>query len=139
MNETAAGDRTRRLKTQAVSAIVGLSLVLGIVQGELAGRLADPFLLSLLGNVALLALGFVWLHADGIEHSVRRSAGMNVGIALFALVFVPLYFMRTRAEGQRLAPVLGFLGLVVASVAASMLGVALVDLVAGGTVDPAGA
>ncbi|HRY00114.1 MAG: hypothetical protein H7A20_11965 [Rhodanobacteraceae bacterium] len=112
-----------RGKSQAIAAILGLSLINGMLVTKFGGGLeggSSPT--DLLTALALFAVGFWWLHLDGREFGYRRSPLFNVGIVLLALFFVPLYFMQTRPPGKRLPPVLGFFGLILASSVAAAVG-----------------
>ena len=63
--------------------------------------------------IVALAFVFAWLHYDAPQWSYRRSPLLNVGIVAIALVFVPVYLIRSRPPGRRLRAILGFLGLFV--------------------------
>jgi hypothetical protein len=129
-----ATEAIQRNKTSALVALLGCSFAIGIV---LAGT--DPyihsrnqqFLVQLFGNALLLGIGFWWLRLDSIEHGVRRSPLLNVGIVLAALIFVPYYFFGTRPHGQRARPVLGFFALIAASVLCSVAGMVALAIVMG--------
>ena len=56
---------------------------------------------------------FAWLHYDEKEHAYRRSPLLNIGIVLVALVFVPVYLVRSRPSGRRFRAVLGFVAVLV--------------------------
>jgi hypothetical protein len=66
-----------------------------------------------------------------MEHAVRRSPLLDVGIVLAALVFVPYYFFRTRPQGGRARPILAFLALIAASALCNAAGVIAMTLAAG--------
>jgi len=122
--ETAkAPDPIRRRKTAALSAMLGLSLLLGIAHvASLINRNPALETLVLMFQLAPMFAGFVWVHADSIEHAYQRSLALNIGIILLALVFIPVYFFRTRPEGKRAPPILGFFSVILACMAASMIG-----------------
>ena len=77
----------------------------------------------------LMVLGlfcvFAWLGADQTEHGHRRSPWMNIGIVLLALVFVPVYLLRSRPKGRRLRALGGFLAVAVAWIGSYVAGGAL--------------
>ena len=123
-----------RGKAQAIAAILGLSLINGMLVTRFGGGLeAGNSPTDLLTALALFAVGFWWLHLDGREIGYRRSALFNIGIVLLALIFVPLYFVQSRPQGQRWQPVLGFFGLILASSVAAAVGA----IMAGGSAGPA--
>ena len=74
----------------------------------------------------LMALGllwlFFWLAADQRQLGYRRSPWMNVGIVLLAVVFVPVYLVRSRPAGRKLLAFGGFLLALLGWVLASVLG-----------------
>ena len=117
----------RQRKQQLIAAMLGVSLVTGMLaarfaQGQ-AGQIG-PF--DLFGALTLFALGFWWLHLDGRETGTVRTPLFNVGIVLLAIVFVPLYFVNARPAGHRALPILLFFGLVIASSVVSAVGALLV-------------
>jgi len=102
-----------RGKARAIAAILGLSLLNGLVSAHFGfDPAAGPSVVDLASLFAVLGAGFYWLHLDGLQTGFRRSPAFNVGIVLIGIVFVPLYFIRSRPAGQRLLPVLGYFGLV---------------------------
>ncbi|MCB1561860.1 MAG: hypothetical protein KDI75_12340 [Xanthomonadales bacterium] len=122
-----------RGKSQAIAAILGLSLINGMLVTKFSGGLeggSSP--IDLLTALALFAVGFWWLHLDGRESGYRRSPLFNIGIVLLALIFVPLYFVQARPAGKRWQPVLGFFGLILASSIAAAIGA----MMAGGGAGP---
>ncbi|GAA0714443.1 hypothetical protein [Dokdonella soli] len=130
---------TRRQKQTTLIALVGASVVLGIVDAALAlpltdspGRLAFTFG----GNLALLILGFRWLQLDAAELDIRRPTWLNVGIVLLAAVFVPYYLYKTRPANHRLPAIAGFFGLVFACMFASAMGALLMSSMSGTPATP---
>jgi hypothetical protein len=130
---------TRRRKQAALIALVGAAFVLGIVDAALGlpstdspGRLA----FTLVGNIALLLIGFRWLQIDAIELDIRRPGWLNAGIILLAAVFVPYYLYKTRPAGHRLPAIAGFFGLVFACMIGSAIGALLMQSMAGAPTVP---
>jgi hypothetical protein len=124
----------QRRKQSAIISMLGMSLVLGIISAALYPHEQTPeqeFRFQLIGNFALLAVGFYWLHYDSLEHQFQRSALFNIGIVAIALIFVPYYFFRTRDKGRRAIPIMGFFGLIVASSALTLTGMTLMSSFAG--------
>jgi outer membrane lipoprotein SlyB len=130
---------TRRHKRAALTAMIGASLVLGILDtalglplGESPGRLA----FTVAGNLALLLIGFRWLQVDALELDIRRPAWLNVGIVLLAVAFVPYYLYKTRPPRHRLPAIGGFFGLVLACMLGSAAGALLMNAMSGGPATP---
>lgn len=130
----------QRQKTAAITAMLGVSLVTGIVVSALAPDAAEtgmPLGIQVTANIVLLVLGFRWLYADSAQLDIRRPAWLNVGIVLLAAVFVPYYFYKTRPEGRRLSPILGFFGLVFGCAIASTIGILLMGSIQPASMPPA--
>ena len=126
MNE--APEHWQRQKTTAITAMLGVSLVTGIAITALAPNATEtglPLGIQLAANVMLFVLGFRWLQADSAQLDIRRPVWLNVSIVLLAAVFVPYYLFKTRPDGRRLAPILGFYGLIVGCVIATTIGILL--------------
>ncbi|MEO6075940.1 MAG: hypothetical protein ABIP56_03965 [Dokdonella sp.] len=131
------GNQNER-KRFALIAMVGVAFVLGVVDTWLFGPpgplQGGRLLAALVGNAALLLIGFHWLHLDAEQLVIRRPAWLNIGIILVAVAFVPYYLFKTRPEGKRGIAIAGFFGVVVAVSLAMSFGSALVSIVSG---DPA--
>ncbi len=118
----------RSRKQSALIALIGGSAVLGILDIALGlPSAADGTRIgvTLLGNIALLLIGFRWLDLDARELDIRRPTWLNVCIVLLAAVFVPYYLYKTRPEGKRLGAIGGFFLLVVGCMFATGLGASL--------------
>jgi len=112
----------RRGKNRMVAAIIGLSLVYGVLIGSLVPSGTEPPGWMVLGiAIGVYLCGFAWLRLDERETGYRRSPALNVAILLLALIGVPAYFVLARPPGQRLRPVLGFGALVITSSLASAM------------------
>ena len=129
------GGKLRERKRAALIAMVGVAFVLGVVDTWLFGPpgplQGGRLLAAVVGNAALLLIGFHWLHLDAEQLVIRRPAWLNIGIILVAVAFVPYYFFKTRADGKRGIAIAGFFGMVVAISLAMSFGSALVDVTAG--------
>jgi hypothetical protein len=135
----AAPDWQRR-KQAAITAMLGVSLVTGIVITAFVpvGAATEmPLGIQLVANVVLFVLGFRWLQADSAQLDIRRPIWLNVGIVLLAAVFVPYYLYKTRPAGARFVPILSFFGLILACASASVIGSALMGLFQTAAVPPA--
>lgn len=136
-------EQARKQKSAAIAAMLGVSLVTGIIIAALAPApvtsdtgmtLSAP---QIIANVVLILLGFRWLQVDSAQLDIRRPLWLNIGIVLLAAVFIPYYFYKTRPAGARLTPILGFFGLVIACAVASAIGTTLMILMqSGGTPAP---
>ncbi len=133
-------DLGRRQKQAALAAMLGVSLVTGILVAALApesGAADVPMWVQLLANLALLLLGFRWLQIDSAQLDIRRPLWLNIGIILLAAIFVPYYFYKTRPPGARLVPIVSFFGLVMACAMASAIGTVLMSSLQPGSAPPA--
>jgi peptidoglycan/LPS O-acetylase OafA/YrhL len=124
----------QRQKQAALVALLGASVVLGIVEVALGLPMQnspDRLLFTFVGNLALLVLGFRWLQLDARELDIRRPLWLNVGIVLLAAVFVPYYLFKTRPPERRLVAIAAFFGVVVACMLASAFGAMLMGALSG--------
>lgn len=132
----------QRQKQAALVALLGASVVLGIVEVALGLPMQnspDRLLFTFVGNLALLVLGFRWLQLDARELDIRRPLWLNIGIVLLAAVFVPYYLFKTRPPERRLVAIAAFFGVVVACMLASAFGAMLMSALSGTPVPaPAG-
>jgi hypothetical protein len=130
-------DPAQRSKNATIIAMLGVALAAGIVITSLAPdpqAVEVPIGIQFGVNLALLLLGFRWLHIDSRQLDIRRPLWLNIGIVLLAAVFVPYYLYKTRPEGARLSAILMFFGLVMAIAFASGIGAALAAMLQpGGT------
>ena len=118
----------RQRKQATLIALVGASFALGIVDASLGLPSAQDgtrLLVTLLGNVALLVLGFRWLSLDARELDIRRPTWLDVCIVLFAAIFVPYYLYKTRPQPRRLPAIAAFFALVIGCMLATGIGASL--------------
>lgn len=115
-----------RRKSAALVALFGISLVYGIAAAQIrllpaaSARLGDVFWGA--SVLVMFIAGFAWLHYDGFERNYVRTPLLNAGIVLLAIVFVPVYFWKSRPPGRRALPIFAFFGVVVGSMFLSMTG-----------------
>jgi peptidoglycan/LPS O-acetylase OafA/YrhL len=124
----------QRQKQAALVALLGASVVLGIVEVALGLPMQNSperLLFTFVGNLALLVLGFRWLQLDARELDIRRPLWLNVGIILLAAVFVPYYLFKTRPPERRLVAIAAFFGVVLACMLASALGALMMGALSG--------
>ena len=58
--------------------------------------------------VVVSALIFGWVHIDARERQFKKSKWLNIGVLGLSLVFVPVYLVRSRPAGHKLAALAGF-------------------------------
>ena len=130
-------EQARRQKSATITAMLGVSLVAGIMVAAFApapsGSGMSLSLPQLVANVVLFVLGFRWLRVDSAQLDIRRPIWLNIGIILLAAIFVPYYFYKTRPAGARVTPILSFFGLVIACAMASAIGTTLMALLQPGS------
>ncbi|WP_300614767.1 hypothetical protein [Dokdonella sp.] len=132
MNTPAPDLRARKQST--LIALVSASVALGIVDIALDLPSAQEGVrlgVTLLGNVALLLIGFHWLRLDALELDIRRPMWLNVCIVALAAVFVPYYLYKTRPPERRLASIGRFFLLILACMFATALGASLMMQISG--------
>ncbi len=126
---------TQKRKRTALIAMVGVAFLLGAVDTWLFGPPGPleggRLMAAVVGNAALLLIGFHWLHLDALQLDIRRPAWLNIGIVLVAVGFVPYYFYKTRPAGRRGIAIAGFFAMVVAVSLAMSFGAALLAIVSG--------
>ena len=103
----------RRPKPLALITLAVVSFVAPLVERWASGRV-EPFSNYGLAEMALsLVILFWWYHVDKAEHAYRAGKLMNAGVLLFAVIALPVYFIRSRGwrRGTRaIAIALIFLG-----------------------------
>lgn len=130
-------EQARRQKNAAITAMLGVSLVAGIIVAAFAPPPSEAGMTisvpQVIANVALFVLGFRWLHVDSAQLDIRRPIWLNVAIILLAAVFVPYYFYKTRPAGARMMPILSFFGLVIGCAMISAIGTTLMTMLQPGS------
>jgi len=123
-----SGPDLSQRKQATLVALGGASFVLGIVDVLFALPPASEgqrLLVMMLGNIALLVIGFRWLALDARELEIRRPTWLDVAIVLLAAIFVPYYLYKTRPQPRRLSAILAFFGLVFGCMVLTALGAAV--------------
>ena len=118
-------DPAAQRKAATLVTMLGVALVFGVLNVALHPDAMQANAITgtqVVANVVLLLLGFRWLQIDSAQLDIRRPWWLNVGVVLLAIVFVPYYFYKTRPEGRRLRPILGFFGVVLAVGVVSAIG-----------------
>lgn len=148
MNEPVV-DPIQRRKQQIIATVFGFNLVFGVVVFLSFPGLVDPATseaalealrqsgYTLVYQVVGLLLCFLWLGLDSHQLDIRRPWWLNVGIVLFALVFVPYYLYKTRPEARRLPAILAFFGIAIGGAFAMTMGAAIATVMTGGAASSA--
>ena len=110
-------------KIFALAGLLLTALVGGVFDVVFASAAENAKLWAQFGPM-LAALGFIfmWLHYDGLQVGYRRSALLNVGIVALALVFIPVYFYRSRPVGARWPMFFRFVGVFILWIVFSAIG-----------------
>jgi hypothetical protein len=97
----------------ALGGVLLTSVLAGLADALLANAVGFLKLVADFGPMVLgLAFLFAWMHFDERRHTYRRSPLLNIGIVALAILFVPVYLIRSRPPGRRLLSVLAFFGVV---------------------------
>ena len=128
------GDAFRDRKRAALIALIASGLVFGALDVWLFGDVVpggmpagNRLAFTVIGTVVQLFIGFAWLRLDAIQLDIRRPGWLNVGIIMAAVFFVPYYLFKTRPAGRRSIAMIGFLGVVIALMAATSIGASVVS------------
>jgi hypothetical protein len=121
----------RALKTdRALLALLGFFLLEGAASAYMDLRsIAEP---GWHVGVTLLIptfLVFVWYWKDSTSRSFRRGPLLNAAMVAFSVITVPFYLYRSRARGERAVAFRRFLGFVVLSGVASVIGATIMHVV----------
>jgi hypothetical protein len=111
-----SGTDRMRPKIMILVAILALSALVGFA--SIVIKYSAPgyrLQLQVVAMIVQLGLVFVWLRNDDLETGYRRSPLLNIGIVGLTVVFLPIYFFKSRPRGARLASVLASLGAMLAS------------------------
>ena len=102
-------------KTAIVLALMGVAFMEGVLGAWTEGARGTTRTLLFWSQILIdTALIFAWVHADSIERHYVRSPLLNIGVIGLAVVFVPVYLVKSRPRGAR-AKALG--GLLLAGLA----------------------
>ncbi len=124
----------RQQKQNTLIALGGASLLIGIIDIALGLPSAQDgarLLVTLLGNLVLLVIGFRWLSLDSRQLDIRRPTWLDVCIILFAAIFVPYYLYKTRPAERRLPAIGAFFGVVFGCMFATAIGASLMMMLSG--------
>jgi hypothetical protein len=112
-------------RTQILALLVAVTAVYGVVDAHQMALHIEYSGWEVLATLMFSFLCFCWYRVDSEERMYRRTALLNVGIVMLAILAVPYYLVRSRPAGQKgraLLRLAGFCALLV--VAAGIGGVA---------------
>jgi CDP-diglyceride synthetase len=112
-------------RTQILVLLVAVTAVYGVVDARQMEQHVQYSGWEVLATLMFSFLSFCWYRLDSEARMYRRTALLNVGIVMFAILAVPYYLVRSRPAGQKgraLLRLAGFCALLV--VAAGIGGVA---------------
>jgi len=78
----------------------GVSAVLGVLQAFVRLQHDDSRIVTVVSMFAFAPLLFAWCKADAAHRAITPPNAAPLFVALFALVGVPYYFLRTLPLGQ---------------------------------------
>lgn len=71
---------------------------------------------------AFMAVVYAWYRRDAIQRRFYGGTMMGGGVLAATLLVVPIYLYCSRPEGERLRPIMTFLGLMLLSMVISVIG-----------------
>lgn len=111
--------------THVLVLLVAATVVFGVVDARDTARHVDSSGWAILCTLLFSFLSFCWYRLDSEARLYRRTALLNVGIVMLAVVAVPYYLVRSRPAGQKSRSLLRFAGFcVLLAVAAGLGGIA---------------
>ena len=109
-------------KKHVLTLLVALTLVFGVVDAREMALGVQSNGWAVLSTVLFSFLSFCWYRLDSDAHQYRRTALLNVGVVMLAIVAVPYYLVRSRPAGQKGRALLRLAGFCVLLGAAGALG-----------------
>ena len=108
-------------------ALMGAAFVASVAEGLAEGmRGTGRHVLFWSQVLVYTALILGWVHLDAAERSNARPRWLTIGVIAIAIVFVPVYLLRSRPKGARARALGGFflagLGFCLAAFAGGFLG-----------------
>ncbi|MFN2644768.1 MAG: hypothetical protein ABR570_07235 [Burkholderiales bacterium] len=83
-------------KPIALFLLAVISLLSPALEATVTGRVEMMSTYGLVETAVSLILLFWWYHVDKADHGYHAGKLMNAGVLLFAVVALPLYFIRSR-------------------------------------------
>ena len=117
-------------KTHVLALLVALTLVFGVVDAREMALGVQSNGWAVLSTVLFSFLSFCWYRLDSDARQYRRTALLNVGIVMFAILAVPYYVVRSRPAGQKGRALLRLAGFCLVLVVAAGVGSAAYELLA---------
>jgi hypothetical protein len=110
--------------------LVAVTLVAGVVDARDMALHIQSNGWAVLSTVLFSFLSFCWYRLDSDAHQYRRTALLNVGVVMLAIVAVPYYLVRSRPAGQKGRALLRLAGFCLVLVVAAGLGSVAYELLA---------
>jgi hypothetical protein len=117
-------------RPRVLALLIALTLVFGVVDAREMALGVQSNGWAVLSTVLFSFLSFCWYRLDSDAHGYRRTALLNVGIVMFAILAVPYYLVRSRPAGQKGRALLRLAGFCLVLVAAAGLGGVAYELLA---------
>jgi len=86
---------------QTLALLVAATFVFGVVDAREVERGIQAGGWGILCTLLFSFLCFYWYRLDSEVHRFRRTALLNVGIVMLAIVAVPYYIVRSRPAGSK--------------------------------------
>ena len=102
--------------------LLAVTLVFGVVDARETALGIQSGGWAVLSTLMFSFLSFYWYRLDSEARLYRRTALLNVGIVMLAIVAVPYYLVRSRPAGQKGRALLRLAGFCLLLVAAGTLG-----------------
>jgi hypothetical protein len=116
--------------TQTLALLVAVTAVYGVVDARQMAQHIEYSGWEVLSTVLFSFLCFYWYRLDSEARMYRRTALLNVGIVMFAVLAVPYYLVRSRPAGQKGRALLRLAGFCVLLVVAAGVGGVAYELLA---------
>jgi glucose uptake protein GlcU len=84
---------------------------------------------QIIALVVVMVLIFVWVHHDSSERNYKRPHFLNAGLLILPLLFVPVYVVLSRNEGEKATALLRCVGFGAALFIITAVSEALIDLI----------
>jgi peptidoglycan/LPS O-acetylase OafA/YrhL len=92
-----------------------LAMILGAVSAYLeTHHIREPLWWHFGSTFLAIGLIFAWYHMDSTLRSYRRTALLNIGVIVVAVIALPYYIVRSREKGHKgkdVMKLIGFFGL----------------------------
>ena len=117
-------------KKHVLTLLVALTLVFGVVDAREMALGVQSNGWAVLSTVLFSFLSFCWYRLDSDAYHYRRTALLNVGIVMFAILAGPYSLVRSRPSGQKGRALRRLAGFCLVLVVAAGLGSVAYELLA---------